>query len=136
MSWPNIHIFHANISVILCAKFLSNWATVKQVMGKQDFVSWWILEGCPILAAGFGWPMQIFTRPLVVVFTAGVHCCPWQAVSQWGHIGTVDGLVTWGAWQQARGLLVCKKINTLRPRQNGRHFPDDIFKCIFLNENA
>ena len=26
--------------------------------------------------------------------------------------------------------------NTLRPRQNGRHFPGDIFKCIFLNENA
>ena len=27
-------------------------------------------------------------------------------------------------------------VNTLRPRQNGRHFPDDIFKCIFLNENV
>ena len=26
-------------------------------------------------------------------------------------------------------------INTLRPRQNGRHFADDIFKRIFLNEN-
>ena len=26
--------------------------------------------------------------------------------------------------------------NTLRPRQNGRHFPDDIFKWIFVNENA
>ena len=26
--------------------------------------------------------------------------------------------------------------NTLKPRQNGRHFPDDIFKCIFLNENV
>ena len=25
---------------------------------------------------------------------------------------------------------------TLRPRQNGRHFPDDIFKCIFLIENV
>ena len=25
--------------------------------------------------------------------------------------------------------------NTLRPKQNGRHFADDIFKCIFLNEN-
>ena len=24
-------------------------------------------------------------------------------------------------------------INTLRPRQNDRHFPRDIFKCIFLN---
>ena len=24
--------------------------------------------------------------------------------------------------------------NTLRPRQNDRHFPDDTFKCIFMNE--
>ena len=24
---------------------------------------------------------------------------------------------------------------TSRPRQNNHHFPDDIFKCIFLNEN-
>ena len=27
-------------------------------------------------------------------------------------------------------------INTLGPRQNGRHFANDIFKCIFLNENV
>ena len=27
-------------------------------------------------------------------------------------------------------------VNTLRPKQNGPHFADDIFKCIFLNENA
>ena len=27
-------------------------------------------------------------------------------------------------------------VNTSRPRQNGRHFPDDIFKWIFLNENG
>ena len=26
-------------------------------------------------------------------------------------------------------------VKILRPRQNGRHFPDDIFKCILLNEN-
>ena len=26
-------------------------------------------------------------------------------------------------------------LNTLRPRQNGRHFADDTFKPIFLNEN-
>ena len=26
------------------------------------------------------------------------------------------------------------RINTLRPRQNVRHFPDDTFKCVFLNE--
>ena len=28
------------------------------------------------------------------------------------------------------------RFNTLRPRQNGRHFPDDTFNCIFLNENV
>ena len=27
-------------------------------------------------------------------------------------------------------------LNTLRERQNGRHFPDDIFKSIFLIENV
>ena len=27
-------------------------------------------------------------------------------------------------------------LNTMRPRQDGRHFPDDIFQLIFLNENA
>ena len=27
-------------------------------------------------------------------------------------------------------------LSTLRPRQNGRHFPDDIFKWIFLHENV
>ena len=27
-------------------------------------------------------------------------------------------------------------IDTLRPKQNGRHFADNIFKCIFLNGNV
>ena len=27
-------------------------------------------------------------------------------------------------------------LNTLRPRQDGRHFPDNVFKSIFMNENA
>ena len=33
------------------------------------------------------------------------------------------------------GGWVQPPFNTLRPRQNGRHFPEDIFKCIFVNEN-
>ena len=36
----------------------------------------------------------------------------------------------------SRGGSTFSGINTLRPRQNGRHFADDIFKCIFINENA
>ena len=35
-------------------------------------------------------------------------------------------------------VILCKPlyVNTLRPRQNGRHFPDDIFKCIFVDDDA
>ena len=29
-----------------------------------------------------------------------------------------------------------EQVNKLRPRQNGRYFADDTFKCIFFNENA
>ena len=39
-------------------------------------------------------------------------------------------------YSQTRGVFSVWNINTLRPRQNGHHFPDDIFKCIFLNENT
>ena len=39
-------------------------------------------------------------------------------------------------WYIARINFRCKSINTLRPRQDGRHFPDDIFNWIFLNENV
>ena len=32
--------------------------------------------------------------------------------------------------------VVFCEFNTLRPRQNGRHFADVILKCISLNENV
>ena len=32
--------------------------------------------------------------------------------------------------------LYVRYLNTLRPRQNGRNFPDDVVKCIFLNGNV
>ena len=31
---------------------------------------------------------------------------------------------------------VSQCVNTLRARHNGRHFADDIFKCIFLSKNV
>ena len=33
-------------------------------------------------------------------------------------------------------LYIWLAFNTLRPRQNGCHIPDDIFKCISWNENV
>ena len=44
------------------------------------------------------------------------------------------------AFIQVHVILYCNAanvwFNTLRPRQNGRRFPDDIFNWIFLNENV
>ena len=40
------------------------------------------------------------------------------------------------ALTDCKSTLVQLIINTLRQRQNGRHFPDDILKLIFLNENV
>ena len=46
---------------------------------------------------------------------------------QWASFGSGN------AWHRIGEVLT---INTLRSRQNGRHFADDMFKCIFLNENV
>ena len=48
---------------------------------------------------------------------------------KWPPIGTLSTLSS--LCQES-----LKYINTLRPRLNGRHFPDDIFNWILLNGNA
>ena len=39
-------------------------------------------------------------------------------------------------WYGILWIILSMPFNALRPRQNGRHFPNAIFKCIFLNENV
>ena len=39
-------------------------------------------------------------------------------------------------WFWIKTMAVIPYINTLRPRQDGRHFADDTSKRIFLNENV
>ena len=46
------------------------------------------------------------------------------------------GLPDWQHCTEVDHRLNEDLLNALRPRQNGRHFPDDSFKCIFLNENV
>ena len=76
-------------------------------------------------------------------------CMLWSGVSRLGQRGdrkihvsvawlsnyirnnTVDAITYWCLWC----LILHTSSNTLRPRHNGRHFADDIFKWIFLNEN-
>ena len=62
-----------------------------------------------------------------------------QESLDWSHwpmdkIGYLCGWVFHVMYQVVRVWIII--FNTLRPRQSGRHFADDNFKCIFLNENA
>ena len=63
-----------------------------------------------------------------------------QNWGQWTHCGLmvpyggIDMLVNKSLVKVQFSRL--ELFNTLRPGKNGRHFADDIFKCIFLNENA
>ena len=50
-----------------------------------------------------------------------------------------DDLNIMHSYKEKKALNSCNIINhskTLRPRQNGRHFQDDIFKWTFVNKNV
>ena len=47
-----------------------------------------------------------------------------------------DLTITLYVVKRTKSSVETKNVNTLRPRQNGRHFADDIFKSIFLNKNV
>ena len=60
-------------------------------------------------------------------------------VPEYNHVGSegAQNTILWvWWWVHVRLAMETVLVNTLRPRQNGRHFADDVFKCIFLNENV
>ena len=72
-------------------------------------------------------------------------CCliaPSHYLKQYWHlIIAIWGIHLRAISQCAPKLLFCIMslktfLNSLRPKWNRRHFADDIFKCIFLNENV
>ena len=60
--------------------------------------------------------------------------------SNWIHSGSVDQsiiLVDWGKQDSSAHFNSKQSItlNSAIPKQNGRHFPDDNFKCIICDKN-
>ena len=49
---------------------------------------------------------------------------------------TDDVMLWYCRWLQSFSFYMYISFNTLRPRQDGRHFADDVLKCIFLNQNV
>ena len=59
------------------------------------------------------------------------HCPLKQRCHIWHHC--VTNVFKSNPWISYNIFIL---FNSLRPRQSGCHFSDDIFKCIFLNENV
>ena len=67
-------------------------------------------------------------------------CQKWHDFSPWNRFFEGSFFEAGNELHQRSMFSFCihfttEAINTLRPRQNGRHFADDIFKRISLNEN-
>ena len=72
--------------------------------------------------------------------TTNVNSALWMLMSWRFSTRASEGTML-GMHQCVSGCLrvnteMMQVFNTLRPRQNGRHFADNMFKCIFLNENV
>ena len=70
-----------------------------------------------------------------------VHCVIWNRcivrivnMVKCPQIILIDACTKWPSHSRQRFQLNC--FNTFRPRQSGRHFADDTFKRIFVNENV
>ena len=76
-----------------------------------------------------GYVVEVTTR----VVTGGAEACLqrlrwWLGQSSWRHTRFIDEIAM-------HSFLPYTVFNTLRPRQDGCLFADDILKCIFLNGN-
>ena len=70
-----------------------------------------------------------FSMKAVAVLPGWIRCTA-RAVSN------ITLFWTLSSWTCRLHSSVYRWLNTLRPRQNGRHFPNDIFKCFFMNINV
>ena len=69
----------------------------------------------------------IWVWKLLIWYLSGISQGPMSKPNSWSEIQSEAMLKIAFRWQS---------FNTLRPRQNGRRFADDVFKGIFLNENV
>ena len=128
-------------------QFCRHWRPEVVIMTSPRIVSddkLGIIETTSDIACDALWQLFIFSAEGCVpkqkqisglIITCLKVSCPTCCLPSWQWISTVtsntDGhtmnLLSWSSAKIA--------VNTWRPGQNGRYFPDDIFKYIFLNEN-
>ena len=71
-------------------------------------------------------------KDLLLIAVWYSKACIWKNVFE----NVICVMIAFFCFKVVVNFTVTFLFNSLRPRQNGRHFADDIFKCIFLHENA
>ena len=87
-----------------------------------------------LMIGGWGIACEIAVRWMSLVLTDDVNIGPGNGLVLYGTKPLPSQC--WVRFMSPYGTTKPQWVNTLRPRQNGCHFADDIFKYIFLNENA
>ena len=94
----------------------------------------------PASLLGYRWKITTIYMDLYVAVEVKAWVSNYKSQLYMGVVIYSYLIFSWHLLVKGYGyLLICgyfTDINTLRPRQNRRHFADDIFKCIFLNENV
>ena len=148
-------IISFNLYCIMQFKQLYNIVTKVSSRKKVLLLWWstWLITGRPMMGrynlsfeqlSLFSMVADLFSLYILLLFAKY-----FQMVKQFNDGWFVHNITTafemsieWGvSFLPTLGLVlhICiteTGFNTLRARQNGRHFPEDIFKWIFLNENV
>ena len=83
------------------------------------------------------WHIYVKTRRCLQTYTKQIHREVTGMTCWWINMACVKRYVFILEFMAYLYCLMYSTIvNTLRPRQDGRHFADDIFTCIFDNENC
>ena len=124
--WTTTILHHIISSQITVVKF-----TIQGDVVTQNPMKFWkinINSNMLSIILKFDWLLSALLPNCLLV----CYCCEKSSVCNYKK---TNGLPTsWTLFHCCN--MISRLFNTLRPRQDGRHFPDDIFKCIFLNENV
>ena len=98
-----------------------------QMASNAENVSiWWRHHGLTHVSVGLSWTLVVTDFLGIIKDMLNSLCSPF-----------LNSECCWNpSSSNTRTTLLCLIINTLRPRQNGRHLADDVFKSIFFNENV
>ena len=108
--------------------------------------SWLLVRATLVVVGQHVWPICVPNNEAPWWFIYKISCCcitgsflhrtPSPCIKVYMLYYWRCNFISYQVWYSASPLLKQhSKLETFSPRQDGHHSPDDIFKCIFFNEN-